>query len=843
MKFLAGSFRIIIWGFIALICAIVLICSAIYLYLGPSLPSVESLKTVQLQTPLRIYSADNKLIEEFGELRRTPLTYEEIPPRFVQALISVEDRSFETHVGVDAKGFIRAVLEFVSSGEKGGGGSTLTQQVAKNFFFSNKKQFTRKFREILLALQMERILTKREIFELYANKMFFGHRAYGIQAAAQVYYDKDINDLTLAEIAMIAGLPQRPSRANPLSYPDAALKRRNKVLSDMLELGYITEPSYQRAIKAPLTAGNQQNTEKRDFTAPWVAEMVREEMLKRYGDDSYSAGFRVYTTINSKLQNAANVAVQRGLLDYDRRHGFRGAYRKVPVDASLSQTEQWEKWEGILSDEPDFGGLSPAIVTQVEDSQLTVLLADENTVTLPLTKLKWAQRYLNHSLKGAAVSKASDVADIGDMVWLERRDNQWLLAQIPAVQGAFVATNPNNGAIQALVGGFDFRQNKYNRVIQAERQPGSNIKPFLYSAALAKGFTPATIMNDSPITIVDPVLETTWRPKNSGYVFDGPIRLREALYRSKNVVSIRILQNIGINYAINYISKFGFDPSKLPNNLTLALGSASITPMKIMEGYSVIANGGYKVTPYVIQRIEDVSGNILFENHPATVCRSCSQSAAAEPPPVSVEPLNPDGTLVNKSVSQPRDNPVAPRIIDENTMYIMNSILRDVIKKGTGRRALSLGRSDIAGKTGTTNDGVDAWFSGFNPDIVATAWVGFDQPQSLGGIEWGGLTALPIWLDFMQVALEGKPEKILPQPSGIVTVRIDPKSGLLARPGQKDAIFEIFPKDRVPTEQASEKVNITVEREPTEEELQQAIEGQGSPQSDQSQITAPELLF
>ncbi|WP_428241382.1 penicillin-binding protein 1A [Gynuella sp.] len=843
MKFLAGSLRIIFWGFIALICAIVLICSAIYLYLGPSLPSVESLKTVQLQTPLRIYSADNKLIEEFGELRRTPLTYEEIPPRFVQALISVEDRSFETHVGVDAKGFIRAVLEFVSSGEKGGGGSTLTQQVAKNFFFSNKKQFTRKFREILLALQMERILTKREIFELYANKMFFGHRAYGIQAAAQVYYDKDINDLTLAEIAMIAGLPQRPSRANPLSYPDAALKRRNKVLSDMLELGYITDPSYQRASKAPLTAGNQQNTEKRDFIAPWVAEMVREEMLKRYGDDSYSAGFRVYTTINSKLQNAANLAVQRGLLDYDRRHGFRGAYRKIPADASIPQAEQWEKWEDILSNEPDFGGLSPAIVTKAEDNQLTALLADGNTIDLPLAELKWARRYLNHSLKGATVKKASDVADTGDMIWLERRDNQWLLAQIPAVQGAFVATNPNNGAIQALVGGFDFRQNKYNRVIQAERQPGSNIKPFLYSAALAKGFTPATIMNDSPITIVDPVLETTWRPKNSGYVFDGPIRLREALYRSKNVVSIRILQNIGINYAINYISKFGFDPGKLPNNLTLALGSASITPMKIMEGYSVIANGGYKVTPYVIQRIEDVSGNILFENHPATVCRSCSQPAVTEPPPVSVEPLNSDGTLVNKPSSQPIDNPVAPRIIDENTMYIMNSILRDVIKKGTGRRALALGRSDIAGKTGTTNNGVDAWFSGFNPDIVATAWVGFDQPQPLGGVEWGGLTALPIWLDFMQVALEGKPEKILPQPPGIVTVRIDPKSGLLARPGQKDAIFEIFPKDRVPTEQASEKVNITVEREPTEEELQQAIEGQGDPQSDQSQITAPELLF
>ena len=842
MKFLAGSFRIIIWGLIALFCAIVLICSAIYLYLGPSLPSVESLKTVQLQTPLRIYSADNKLIEEFGELRRTPLSYDEIPPRFVQALISVEDRSFETHVGVDAKGFTRAVLEFLSSGEKGGGGSTLTQQVAKNFFFSNKKQFTRKFREILLALQMEQILTKQEIFELYANKMFFGHRAYGIQAAAQVYYNKDINDLTLAEIAMIAGLPQRPSAANPLSYPEAALKRRNKVLSDMLEQGYISEPSYRRAVAAPLTAGNQNSTEKQDFIAPWVAEMVREEMVKRYGEDSYSAGYRVYTTINSKLQSTANLAVERGLLDYDRRHGFRGAYRKLTTDESLSEREQKQQWEDVLANEPDFGGLSPAAVVAADDSQLTALLANGSTVILPLGELTWARHYLDHSLKGPAIAKATDVATTGDMIWLERRDNQWLLAQIPAVQGAFVAMNPNNGAIQALVGGFDFRQNKYNRVIQAERQPGSNIKPFLYSAALAKGFTAATIMNDSPITIVDPVLETTWRPKNSGYVFDGPIRLREALYRSKNVVSIRVLQSIGTNYAINYISKFGFDPAKLPNNLTLALGSASITPMKIMEGYSVIANGGYKVTPYVIQRIEDVSGNILFENHPATVCRDCDQTANSEPPPVSLEPLDSDGNT-NTTTPQAIENPVAPRIIDENVMYVMNSILRDVIKKGTGRRALALGRSDIAGKTGTTNDGVDAWFSGFNPDIVATAWVGFDQPQPLGGVEWGGLTALPIWLDFMEVALKGKPEKILPQPPGIVTVKIDPKSGLLARPGQKDAIFEIFPKDQVPTEQASEKVNITVDREPTEEELEQAIEGQGTPQSGQSQITAPELLF
>lgn len=856
MNFLRSTVRLVFWGAFAMICGIVLISAAIFLYLGPSLPSVETLKTIQLQTPLRIYSADNKLIDEFGEQRRTPLRFDQIPPAFVQALIAVEDRRFESHIGVDAKGFARAVLEFVSSGEKGGGGSTLTQQVAKNYFLTNKKLFTRKFKEILLSFQMERILTKQEIFELYANKNFFGHRAYGVQAAAQVYYGRDINDLTLPELAMVAGLPQRPSKANPISYPDAAKKRRNQVLQDMFEMGFISEPTFIQALNTPLTASFHGNNP--DFEAPWVAEMVRDEMVQRYGDGTYFDGYRVFTTINSRYQVTANAAVRKGLIDYTKRHGYFGPYKVLSYDPDKDLEEQTEFWIDAIKDELAYGDLLPAVVIQVNEQSLDLRLRTGEPVTLEWDQIEWARRYIDHSTRGSQPETASEIAQPGHVIWIEKIEGIWHLSQLPQVQGALVSVDPNDGAIQALVGGFDFKQSKYNRVTQARRQPGSNIKPFLYSAALEQGFTAATIINDSPITIHDDVLETTWRPKNSGYVFDGPIRLREALYRSKNVVSIRLLRQMGVRYAVDFITRFGFEEDSLPKNLSLALGSASVPPMNVLEGYAVIANGGYKIEPYLIQRIEDSAGNILYEADPLEVCPECANRAEVSEeeaallaaleesltkPKITEEILDPTSLSLIEVEPEPEEERYAPRIMDPKTNYVINSILRDVIKRGTGRRALSLNRNDLAGKTGTTNEGVDAWFSGFNPDIVTTAWVGFDQPASLGRGEWGGATALPIWIDFMKVALEGKPERLLPQPSGMISTRIDPKTGLLARPGQKDAIFEIFAEDKVPTEQAPDEVQMVLEDDgiETEEDLLQAIEGQ-DPTEDE-ELTAPEMLF
>lgn len=858
MKFLGSTSRFIGWTLIALICGFVLICSAIYLYLSPSLPPVEQLKSVQLQTPLRIYSSDNQLVAEFGEKRRSPLNFEQIPPYFVQALIAVEDKNFEKHFGIDFKGFSRAVLEFASTGERGGGGSTLTQQVAKNFFLTRDKTFKRKFREIVLAIQMEQILTKKEIFELYVNKNFFGHRAYGIQAAAQVYYGRDINDLTLPELAMIAGLPQRPSGANPISYPANALKRRNRVLSDMLKLDFISDITYQEAIRAPLTARSRAST--RTFEAPWVAEMVREEMVNRYGENAYNDGYRVYTTVNSQLQQAANLAVQRGLINYTKRHGWRGAYRRLAFNTELDTHSNHLNWIKDIRQELIYGGLQLAVVVRADQDQLYLLDREGQPISIHKNSFEWARKHISESKLGPKLKSASEVAGPGDAVWIELLDGQWQLAQIPYAQGALIAMNPRNGAISSLVGGFDFKQNKYNRVIQAKRQPGSNIKPFFYAAALEKGYTAASILNDSPIVFEDDELETTWRPKNAGRYL-GPIPLRQGLYQSRNVVSIRLLNAIGVNYARDYMTNFGFDANNLNQDLSLALGSSVMPPMKVMEAYSVFANGGYKVTPYLIQRIEDHSGNILYEAEPTTVCAQCLQQqrlldqeaqllASLEedldsdlPQETPLELLSDDTQGSPTQTQAAIKNPPkwAPQAIDPRTAFIMDSILKDVVKKGTGRRALVLGRKDLAGKTGTTNEGVDAWFSGYSPHMVASAWVGFDRPSSLGRGEWGGATALPIWIDFMKVALQGQPERSLPRPPGVINSKIDPVSGLLARPGQSDAVFEVFREEFAPTEVSQERVQVFIDEEPTEEELQRAVDGE-SPEETPDAV-APEMLF
>jgi len=827
MKFLAKSTTFVLWTAFSLICALVLISSSVYLYLVPTLPEVETLKDIQLQTPMRILSADNRLIEEFGDQRRTPLTFEEVPTQFVQSLIAVEDSRFEEHFGVDPIGFTRAVLTVLATGETDGpGGSTLTQQVARNFFLTREKTITRKFTEILLAFQMERELTKKEIFELYANKHFLGYRSYGIQAAAAVYYGRDISDLTLPELAMIAGLHQAPSTANPLANPQRAKRRRNTVLGRMYELGYISDTTYQEATQAPLTASYRGN--RPGIEANYVAEMVRDFMIERYGESAYSDGYTVHTTINSTLQEAANRGVRKSLLEYSKRHGYLGPEDHIPAKGQ-TPPEAYAHWRETVDSTASFGDLTPAIVVRADDDELWVLPKDQPLMRLPLSAMAWARPRIKVDEFGPKPDIAMQVAVPGDLIRLHQIDGEWQLAQIPNAQGALVSLDPKNGAIQALTGGFDYFLSKYNRAVQANRQPGSNFKPFVYAAALDKGYTPATIVNDAPIVRADATLEDVWRPRNSGDRYLGPIPMRQALYQSRNLSSIRILDDIGIDYALDYATRFGFDRAKLANDMTLVLGSTALSPLDIARGYAVFANGGYRVDPYFIASIEDVNGNIIYEAHPAEVCRNCpetptpywddeqdpaAESDTAAASGVDIAPIelnldNGDGELEGEALAARSQRRYAPQVISEQTAYLIDSMLKDVVRRGTGRVAYrTMGREDLAGKTGTTNDAIDAWFTGYNGDYVTSTWIGYDQQVGLGRSEYGGKAALPGWIEYMQTALKGEPGNELPQPVGIVRMRIDPKTGLLARPGQNSAIFEIFRQDSAPTEYSREDVTI-----------------------------------
>ncbi|WP_260998221.1 penicillin-binding protein 1A [Thalassolituus hydrocarboniclasticus] len=788
---------------------------AIYLYLAPTLPDTEELKDVELQTPLRVYSADGKLISEFGEKRRTPLTYAEIPPQFINALLASEDDGFFEHHGIDLKGLARAAFELIRTGRKKSGGSTITMQVAKNYYLSSEKTFARKFTEILLALKIEQSLSKQDILELYINKIYLGKRAYGIEAAAQVYYGKSIKELNLAQLAMIAGLPQAPSAANPVNNPRRALDRRNYVLARMRTLEMISAEEFDQAARAPVTARYHGATS--EVVAPYVAEMVRREMVERYGDEAYTLGYNVYTTVDTNRQLAANRALQTGLLKYDRDHGYRLPKPMAPINtldvAENPELEPWlskadkaydidwpetlEQWDSILRDQDDMGLISPAIVRSVENDGAWIY-QNNSERWLPFSGMLWAKPYVNVNIIGSEPEKPADLLSAGQRIWVEEGQDGLILAQVPEAEGSIVSLRPNDGAIQALVGGFSLGNNKFNRVIQADRQPGSAFKPFIYSAALANGFTPASIINDAPVVFEDASLENTWRPQNNSGKFYGPTRLRQALYKSQNLVSIRILKQVGPSRAVNYIEPFGFPRSKLNADLSLALGASAVTPMELATGYCVLANGGYAVDPYLISRIEDSNGNILFTATPRTVCRECEkpqsgtaeeQLSASELEQQLQQQLNPEEAL-----------PLAPRVMDERTHFLMISMLKDVVRLGTGKRALALNRDDLAGKTGTTNDQKDAWFSGFSPDLVTTVWIGFDQPKTLGRWAFGSNTALPIWVDYMGSALNGVPEHPFEQPEGIVSVRIDPETGLLATPGQSNAIFEYFKEEDVPSQ-------------------------------------------
>jgi len=791
--------------------------AAAYLYIEPQLPNIERLKDVQLQVPLRVYTSDGLLMAEYGEKRRIPVDYEDVPPLQIKAFLAAEDANFFHHPGVSVKGLVRAAIELIRTGQKRQGGSTITMQVARNFFLSRRKTYLRKLREIFLALKINRELTKQQVLELYLNKIYLGHRAYGIGAAAQVYYGKPLDKLTVGEMAMIAGLPKAPSRYNPITDPSRARERRNYVLGRMHDLGFIDDATYEKALAEDDSA--TLHAPAIEVHAPYVAEMVRADMVQRYGDAAYTDGYKVYTTIESSRQKDATDALRNALVQYDWRHGYRGPERQV----ELGKYQTVDAQEQLLQEIPKVGGLQPALVLDVAERSAKLRLADGSEATLGWDGISWARRYIDVNRRGPAPKKAADVLKAGDIVRLKKlHDGHWKLAEVPAVEGALVSLRPDDGSIVALVGGFDYYRSKFNRATQAQRQPGSSFKPFIYSAALHKGYTAATLINDAPVVFQDSAgLEGTWRPENYSGLFFGPTRLRVGLVDSRNLVAVRLLQRIGVNYAIQYAQRFGFDPKQLPHNLSLALGSTSVTPLQMATGYSVFANGGYRVKPYLIKSIVDESGNVVFRADPAVVCAECAAAegkpqpstgaaagAAAATPTTARTPANSDQPQVLVGPPRPPLH-LAKRVISAQNAYIMTSMMEGVIRHGTGRHALALHRTDLAGKTGTTNDQQDAWFCGFDRALVAAAWVGFDKVQPLGSHETGAIAALPAWMGYMGAALKGLPAQRMEEPPGLVTVRIDPATGLLARPGQGNAIFETFrladvPKKTAPSTSAGE---------------------------------------
>ncbi len=785
---------------------------AAYYYLAPSLPDAQELREVRLQVPLSIYSRDGRLLGQWGEIRRTPVAYELIPGDLVNAFLAAEDDRFFEHSGVDYQGLIRAGLSLVTSGEITQGGSTITMQLAKIFFLTPEQTFVRKAKQIFLALKIEREFDKGEILDLYLNKIFLGQRAYGVQAAAEVYFGKDLAELNLAEMATIAGLPKAPSRDNPVANPARAESRRAYVLRRMLEVGFITDLAYQDALTEPMVS--RRHGPQVALTADYVAEMVRSTMVGRLGPAAYTSGFKVTTTIDSRLQAAANRAVLGGLTAYDQRHGYRGPVSRLAEEAiePPPDLEPALYWERLLADYPDVAGLKTAVVLAVGEQTAEVYIRGVGRFVVPWEGLEWARPYINENELGEAPERAADVVAAGHIVQLaENSDASWRLAQLPQVQGAFVALDPMDGAIAALVGGYDYYVSKYNRATQARRQPGSAFKPFVYSAALENGFTAATVVNDAPVVLRSAELEDVWRPKNYSGRFNGPTRLREALVKSLNLVSVRVIRQTGIGPTVRHLRRFGFNDQALPRNPSLALGAGGTPPLELAAGYAVFANGGFRVEPYFIQRVEDSEGRVLFTADPAIACRECEDptaqtadhNAARQLAPAAGEAaLTADVELSADTLELYPEAPRAERIVTAQNAFLINDMMRDVVRRGTGRRAyMELQREDIAGKTGTSNDRRDAWFAGFNGDLVATAWVGFDEDRSLGNREEGGRTALPVWNAFMATALEGMPTHVMERPAGLVDVRIDRDTGLAVGATARNSVFEKFRIDHLPADQ------------------------------------------
>lgn len=784
------SFRWLRWIALGL-AGITLSASGSWLTLTPELPDISILKEVRYETPLQVLTRDGKVISEFGVKHTVPLTYAQIPKSLVNAFLAAEDDQFFHHDGIDYSSLGRAVGELVTSGSIRSGGSTITMQLAKNYFLTNARTFNRKFTEILLAKRIEDSLTKQEILELYLNKIYLGQRAYGIGAAAKIYYGKSITQLTIAEMAMIAGLPKAPSRYNPVANPERALIRRNWIIGRMLKLDFINKADHDKALKAPV--GLNYKSSLQDVSAPYLAEMVRGALLERFGEDVYDSGYKVYTTVSANNQDAANQAVVNGLLAYDRRHGWRGAEARVETTALNSVSR--------------IGTLEPAVVSAVAKQSATVELRSGERVVLDWEAMSWARRYLDTDRYSNPPTSASQILKVGDIIRLQPNGKRWRLAQIPQVQGQIIAMNPETGAIEALVGGFDYSYSKFNRSVQGWRQAGSIIKPFIYAKALELGYTPASLIDDAPLDF------DGWQPSNSDGEFMGPITLRRALYLSRNLVSIRLLQAVGVSSARNYISRFGIDAQRMPSNLTLALGTGEVLPVQMVTAYAAIANGGLRVNPYFIEKVVDRSGRIVFQANPRRICRECEMPSAL-PVSAAADNANPTEDASDDSSEAPSNSElqigslaITPATVEDPALRIMRpraawqmyNIMQDVILRGTGRGALSLGRSDLAGKTGTTDEARDAWFAGFNSKMVAVSWVGFDKPRSLGQNEYGGVAALPIWREYMAVALRGMPYSLPPKPPGLTAIAVDPTTGQRTSEGDPNSSAEWFTDERVPT--------------------------------------------
>ncbi|WP_151956401.1 penicillin-binding protein PBP1a [Acinetobacter guillouiae] len=715
-----------------------------YLYIAPSLPEMSSLKKAPLLKPLQVYSADNQLIAEYGGKLSVPVEYNQIPPHFIHAFLAAEDSSFFEHSGISFKGLGRAVSESVTGSNVQTGGSTITMQVAKNYYLSPERTLKRKLTEVFLARKIEQNLSKEEILSLYVNKIFLGKNAYGIAAAAKIYYDKSLDQLSVAQMAMIAGLPKAPSKYNPVVNPERALERRNWILGRMLQLGYLKQAEYEKAVAEPINLSMPDRGLSNRF--PYVGEMVRSELVEKFGEQAIDSGYKVYTTVNSKRQQYAEDAVQKGLEDYDRRHGWRGA----------------EAHDKPLKEFIAYANTYPAEVIKVGSNSFDAKMQDGSTVTVPWSGMSWARKYINANAVGGAPSRASQIVSVKDIIRLRPNENKtaWSLVQTPKAQGQLIAINPNDGSIEAVVGGYNFYQSKFNRAIQGWRQPGSTIKPFVYALALERGMTPYTMVNDSPITI------GRWSPRNSDGRYLGMIPLRRALYLSRNTVSVRLLQSVGVERARQLLMDFGLQEDQIPRNFTIALGTPQVLPVQMATGYAAIANGGYRIQPHFISRIEDAYGKTIYEAAPEYACIPCinqketvADTQAITPDDEVIEGANLTVDEVQTPLSKEEQSKYrqAQRILKSQSAFDMANILRDVIVHGTGRAALKIGRDDIGGKTGTTNDAKDAWFAGFNGKLVAIAWVGFDQPSTLGRREFGGIAALPVWTGFMGKALKDTP--------------------------------------------------------------------------------------
>lgn len=850
VRTMGGLLHLFLFSFLSA----VILTMGTWLYMQPLLPKLNTLDDFDLEIPLHIYSSEGDLMGEFGEKRRIPITYDSIPQDLIHCFLVAEDDRFFSHGGIDIAAIVRAFLQLLESGSIQSGGSTITMQVARNYLLTADRTLVRKIKEILLALKIEQKFNKEKILELYVNKIFLGKRAYGAEAAARTYYGKTLSDLNLAQYAMISGLPKAPSAYNPLANPERAISRRDWVLQRLRDLGYVTEKRYQQAKAQPITAAR--HTTLIDLEAPHAAEWARQIVIDRlYGLAAYTRGYKVYTTIRSDWQREARRSVIEGMFDYDWRHGWRGIKDRVVIGESTmtvtmgdtrlrfpavdgdfpdittrhrrSRTTgtvsiglnsppygiEWPdeddesanplsahvalsvadalEWQAQLKALPKYNNLIPAAVTSVAWRGVNVLLSDGSTHEMSWDQgFSTARRHITENEQGLAPSNSFGLLGLGDVIYLRRHEDKYQLRQLPEIRSALVSVDPNDGAVRTLVSGFDFNYDKYNNVIQSYRQPGSGVKPFVYTKALEEGFTAASLFNDAPLAFEDAVLEDVWRPSNEGDIFRGPTRMRVGLYRSINLVSIRILRAIGIDSAISSLRRFGFNTRDMQRDLSIVLGSQVVRPIDMARAYAVFANGGYLIDPYIIERIEDANGEVVYRAKPKRV----PELECPDDTPEACEAYR----ILQYGLVDEEASGVAPRVVDERVHFIMDDMLRDVVRRGTARAARSLERGDIAGKTGTTNGPTDAWFSGYHPSMVTVVWLGFADNRAMGEREYGGSTALPIWTNTMRLMLADQPEYQPNQPNGVSVVRIDPVTGKLASSIQEDDDLEFFRSENVP---------------------------------------------